>query len=400
MKNKQNTKQFLTPSLVVIFSESEGVFLKVYIFCNFIYNIYEEERLKRHGNLWQKIISYENLYLAYIKARESRSHLSSVQRFEKDVEGNLKKLQENLINKTFTTSKYNIRTIYEPKKREIYSLPFYPDRIVHHALMNILAPIFQLKLIEDTYACIPGRGLHAGLVKANQFVQKNKYCLKMDIRKFYPSVCHDILYQLMEHKIKDKDTLWLIHDIIYSVTGDKNCPIGNFTSQWFGNIYLTQLDYFCKQELRTKNYIRYCDDFLIFSNDKVELNKCLKEIEQFLSDELKLVMSKKDLFQVTRGVDFLGYRYFKGYILLRKRTARGIQKRLKKLYLLYDNGKISHEKMLSHLSSVDGYISWANSYNFRNKIQLDTRLKEVRRCLKIYRSSVILQTTAFSKVTK
>lgn len=347
--------------------------------------------MKRFGNLWHKVISYENLYSAYLKARQGRGNLESVKRFEQDIEGNLKRLQQSLINKTFTTSNYNTRTIYEPKQRIIYILPFYPDRILQHALMNIIAPIFHARFISDTYACIPDRGLHAGLIKANSYVQKNKYCLKMDIKKFYPSIHHETLYRIIERKIKDKDVLWLVANIINSFQGDRNCPIGNLTSQWFGNIYLTQLDYFCKQNLRAKNYIRYCDDFLIFSNSKEELNKNAQLIQEYLGNVLKLRMSKCDLFPVTRGVDFLGYRYFKGYILLRKRTARGIIRRLKKLYSEYDKGHIDAEKMLSHLSSVEGYISWANSYNFRRKINIDDRIKGVRRCLKIYQSLAISQ---------
>ena len=351
--------------------------------------------MKRHGNLWDKVISYDNLYSAYIKARKGRRHLESVRRFEKDVEGNLKKLQKSLIDKTFTTSQYNTRVIHEPKERTIYILPFYPDRILQHALMNIIAPIFQQKFIKDTYACIPDRGLHVGLTRANLYSQRNKYCLKMDIKKFYPSIHHDTLYKIMERKIKDKNVLWLLKDIIYSFETERNTPIGNLTSQWFGNIYLTQLDYFIKQKLKAKDYIRYCDDFLVFSNDKKQLNVFAKEIRSFLDTELKLTMSKCDLFKVSRGVDFLGYRYFQGYILLRKRTAKGIKKRLKKLYSEYDKGRISHEKMLSHLASVEGYTKWANSHNFRNCIDLEHRIREVRRCFRISQSLQILNKKAF-----
>lgn len=209
----------------------------------------------------------------------------------------------------------------------------------------------------------------------------------MDIKKFYPSISHNILYKMIERKIKDKEVLWLVKDIIYSFPDETNVPIGNLTSQWFGNIFLTQLDYFIKQHLRVKDYIRYCDDFLIFGNDKDFLNKCDKEIVNFLKNTLNLNMSKHDLFHTKRGVDFLGYRYFSNYILLRKRTARGIKRRLKLLYSEYDKGHIPPEKMLSHLSSVDGYTKWANSYNFRRTIDLDRRIMEVRQCLRIIRSS-------------
>lgn len=359
------------------------------IFCIILLGRY----MKRHGNLWQQIINYDNLYLAYTKARKGRGRLASVKRFEKDVEGNLKKLQQSLINHTFTTSTYNTRVVYEPKQRVIYILPFFPDRILQHALMNILAPIFQKTFIKDTYACIPDRGLHAGLTRAYLFSQRNKYCLKMDIKKFYPSIHHETLYKIIERKIKDKDVLWLVKNIIYSFEGDVNCPIGNLTSQWFGNIYLTQLDYFIKQELRAKDYIRYCDDYLIFSNDKRQLNDFAKRIAEFLDKKLHLFMSKCDLFHVSRGVDFLGYRYFVNYILLRKRTSKRIKRRLRALYRDFDKGQIPPDKMLSQLSSVDGYTKWANSYNFRQHIQFNDKLKEVKRCFRITQSIANLKMT-------
>ena len=220
---------------------------------------------------------------------------------------------------------------YEPKQRTIYILPFCPDRVVQHALMNILIPIWQPMFIRDSYACITGRGKHAGSRRTMEYVRRNRYCLKCDVHHFYVSVVHDILYEMIERKIKCPDTLWLIRDIVYSFPGGKNVPIGNLTSQWFGNYYLTALDRFVKEHLHVADYVRYCDDFILFGNDKKQLNEFSKAVVEFLADRLQLTLSKCDLFPVSRGVDFLGYRHFPDYILLRKSTAKRIARRLREL---------------------------------------------------------------------
>ena len=195
--------------------------------------------MKRHGNLFGRIVSPDNLHQAWKLAKEHKSSFRSVQKFAKDVDGNLSRIRQSLIDKTFTTARYTPRVVFEPKQRTIYVLPFNPDRVVQHALMNVLIPIWQSLFITDTYACITGRGQHAGSRRTMEYVRRNRYCLKCDVRHFYVSVVHDLLYEMVERKIKCPDTLWLIKDIIYSFPGGKNVPIGNLTSQWFGNYYLT-----------------------------------------------------------------------------------------------------------------------------------------------------------------
>lgn len=244
--------------------------------------------VRKYNNLWDKIISIDNLELAFQRAKKGKTSYRAVKKFEENKEQNLKLIQESLINKTFKTSKYFSKTIYEPKERIIYILPFYPDRIVQHALINVLEPIFVNMFIKDSYACIKDRGLHKGSLRTTEYVKRNKYCLKCDIRKFYPSINQDILFKLIKRKIKCKNTLWLIEDIIYSFDGGYNVPIGNLTSQWFGNFYMHELDRYVKEELKIKDYIRYCDDFCLFSNSKQELNICKDKVEYFLTNTLDL----------------------------------------------------------------------------------------------------------------
>jgi len=332
--------------------------------------------MKRHGNLYERITSFENIKLAYAKTRKGKTWQHQVKTFNINAEENLKRIQEMLINKVFRTSLYHTKHIYEPKGRVIYIVPFSPDRIVHHALMNILEPIYIPMFIHDSYACIEGKGLHAGSQRTMEFVRANKYCLKCDISKFYPSIKHDILFNIFKRKIKCRDTMNLIKAIIYSMSGGQNVPIGNYTSQWFGNIYLNELDQRVKHVYKIKHYIRYCDDFIFFHNDKAELRRIDKDLNIFLNERLGLKTSKCELFPVSQGVDFLGYRHFPKYILLRKSTAVRVKRRLKRLPQLFETGKVSFEYFRSCIASYTGWMRWANCHNLGIKLQLD-RLQEI-----------------------
>lgn len=331
--------------------------------------------MKRHGNLWDKIIDIENIKLAYKKAKKGKTWQNTIKTFDTDFDSNIMSIHEALKNKTFTTSEYKTMTITEPKLRTIYKLPFAPDRIIQHALMNVVEPIWDKMFIHNSYACRVGKGIHAGSKKTMEFVRNSKYCLKLDISKFYPSIDHDILFDIIKRKIKCKDTLWLFENIIYSFPGGRNTPIGNYTSQWFGNLYMNELDYFLKHEHHIKKYIRYCDDFCLFSNDKHLLNSMIPVIVNFLKDKLRLTLSKCDLFPVYRGVDFLGYRHFRDYILVRKSTVKRVKRRLRKLYQIISKGSFDAEKARSSIASTEGWLKWANAYNLKKSIGLES-LKE------------------------
>jgi len=326
--------------------------------------------MKRHGNLWDKIIDPDNLYKAYRKARKGKAWQRGILEFEEDVEGNLLKLQKMLCTGEFTTATYRSKTIFEPKKREIYILPFYPDRIIQHALLQVVAPIWDNLMIHDSYACREGKGMHDASRKTMRHVHNYKYCLKCDISKFYPSIDHNILMKIVEKKIKCKPTLNLLEDIIRSFDGGKNTPIGNYTSQWFGNLYMNELDINLKQKHGVKTLIRYCDDFVMFSNSKDELNKLKKHIEVFIKDKLDLTFSKWSIFKVSQGVDFLGYRHFPNKILLRKTTAKRVAKRIKALPTLLMLGEITFEQYKSSIASTKGWLQWANTYNLKLNLRL------------------------------
>lgn len=331
---------------------------------------YPYQIMKRHNNLYQKITSLDNIKLAYKKARRGKGWQDTVKEFEKDLENNLLKIQESLVDQTYKVSPYRTKIITEPKKRKIFILPFAPDRIVQHAVVNILEPIWDKLFIYHSYACRKNKGMHRASKRTMQAVRSKKYCLKMDISKFYPSINHKILFKIIKRKIKCSQTLDLLKRIIFCIKGSKNVPIGNLTSQWFGNLYLNELDQLVKHKFKIEFYVRYCDDFCLYHNSKSKLHDLLEKIRLFLKEKLKLKLSKFDIFPVKRGVDFVGYRHFPNYILLRKSTAKRVKKRLRRLPDLLRKGKITDKQYESSIASTKGWLKWANTHNLQKTLNL------------------------------
>lgn len=325
--------------------------------------------MKRYKNLWDSFVSEENLELAAKKAVQSKKSKRVTQYFLKNKQKLLAELRTSLIDGAFHTSEYKIRKIFEPKERLIYILPLYPDHVVHHALINILGPIWQKSFVHDSYACIPGKGLHKASQKIMQFVRRNKFVLQCDIRKFYPSINHDIMFNIVKRKIADEKLLAVIGDVINSCGDKTNLPIGNLTSQWMGNVYMNELDHFVKEQLKCRDYIRYCDDFCLFANDKNVLAQYLDELRVFLKNKLELDFSKSAIFPVARGVTFIGYRHFKNFILLRKYGAKKIRRRIKNIAKYNDTSDLA----VGQLSAYYGWIKWCNSHNFISKVCMDAQ---------------------------
>lgn len=306
--------------------------------------------MKRLNNLYQQIYSMDNLQLADRKARKGKSDQYGIQAHDKNRDCNLAILHNLLKNKTYQTSAYTTFKIYEPKEREISRLPYYPDRITHHAVMNILEPVFVSTFTADTYSCIKGRGIHgaAGAVKqALKDVHGTKYCLKLDIKKFYPNIDHNVLKLLLGMKFKDHDLLWLLGEIIDSAPG---VPIGNYLSQYFANFYLTYFDHWLKETKKLKYYFRYADDLVILSDSKADLHQILSEIRNYLADNLKLsIKGNYQVFPVdARGIDFVGYRFYHTHTLLRK----SIKKNFARMIALRRNRQ-----------SIASYYGWAKHCN-------------------------------------
>jgi len=291
--------------------------------------------MKRFNNLYPTICSVENLQAADAIARNGKAKQYGVIAHDRNREANILKLHEMLINKTYRTSMYSTFKIFEPKEREIFRLPYYPDRIVHHAVMRCLEPIFVSTFTADTYSCIKGRGIHGAsnaVKKALKDVPGTKYCLKLDIKKFYPNIDHRILKQLLRRKIKDVDLLWLLDGTIDSAPG---LPIGNYLSQYFANFYLTYFDHWIKETKQVKYYFRYADDLVILSDSKAYLHQLLVDIKKYLHHNLKLeVKGNHQVFPISvkngRYLDFLGYGYYHTHTRLRKRTKQNFARKVAK----------------------------------------------------------------------
>jgi RNA-directed DNA polymerase len=299
--------------------------------------------MKRIGNVFDKIVNIENLKIADKKAKRGKLNQKEIREYFKDREFNLQKLYNTLINGEFETSKYSIFRVYEPKERVISKLPFFPDRVTQWGVYLQLEKIFTPTFTADTYSAIKGRGIHKmsdNLEKSLKDVENTKYCLKLDIKQFYPSVNNEILKKKIRRKIKCERTLDLLDNIINSAKG---LPLGNLLSQLFANIYLNELDHYIKQELKVKYYFRYCDDICILSGNKQELHRFLHIVRQKLID-LKLEL--KDNYQIfpieKRGIDVVGYRHFHTHKLLRKS--------IKKRYIKNKNKK-THYSWLKHCNS-------------------------------------------------
>jgi retron-type reverse transcriptase len=331
--------------------------------------------MKTYNDLYSKIYSFENIYVAYLKARKNKRYHPEVLRFSVNLEENLINIQKELINKTYKTGEYKHFVVYEPKERLISALPF-KDRVVQHAICNIIEPIFEKSFIYDSHACRKEFGVLSGVLRTTEFLRavsqnsEKVYCLKGDVSKYFPSIDHEVLKKLIRKRIRCKDTLNLIYEII-DKSGDMcGMPIGNLTSQLFANIYLNELDHYVKNTLRVKYYIRYMDDFVILSNDKKYLNQTLNNIRLFLQKELKLKLNKKTkVFLVKqRSVDFLGYKIWSTHRLLRKCNVKRTKRKFKKFQKLYKERAITLKDINPSIMSWLGHAKWADSYKLRVKI--------------------------------
>lgn len=289
--------------------------------------------------MYDKILSFPNLLQAYYKARRNKRYRRRLQKMEIDFENRLLIISESLKNQTYKPKKYHRFVVFEPKKRQI-SAPAFIDRIIHHAIMTIIDPLFESQFIPNSFACRKNKGTHFGMLKTAQcyrnFAKKYPifYVLKCDIKQYFASIDHQILFKLLAQTLTCPRTLQLLKIIIesYEDLQGKGIPIGNLTSQLFANVYLHQLDLCIQNVLKEQNYFRYMDDFIIFSQDKEYLIMLRCEIGVFLKKNLGLSLhpKKANILRADRGLDFLGYLIKKDVTVLRKKTLRRYKKRHKR----------------------------------------------------------------------
>lgn len=343
--------------------------------------------MKRYDHLFEKICDIENLRKAHKNAKKGKGWYKEVQEIDKDPDKYLKQIREMLINHTYRTSEYEV--FYKDdgrKKRKIYKLPYFPDRICQWAILQVIEPCIVSNLTTDTYSAIPERGIHKGLTKLQAAMWNNpeecKYCLKLDARHYYQSINHNILKEKYSRMFNDNELLWLLNEIIDSIqTADiedltaiylleedidpeTGIPIGNYLSQYSGNYYFSSFDHWIKERKYVKYYFRYMDDIVIFGKTKEELFTLKKEIDVYFSNELKLNI--KGNWQVfpsyVRGVDFLGYRTFYKYTLLRKSTCQEMKKKMTAIRNKVEAGNMMNYSEWCSINSYKGWLKYADSF--------------------------------------
>lgn len=343
--------------------------------------------MKRHGNLFPQITDFGNLLAAARQAERGKRYQPNVLAFNARLEERLIGLQAALRAKTYCPGEYTTFEIKEPKPRLISAAP-YQDRVVHHALCNIIGPIFERTFIADSYANRIGFGTHRALRRFTAFCRSSRYVFQSDIKKYFPSIDHDILKSLIRRKIKCPDTLWLIDTIIDHSNpqepvydyfdGDepltpfqrrRGLPIGNLTSQFFANIYLNGFDHFVKERLHAAKYLRYVDDFAVFHDDRAFLQDVRPAVEAYLAGlRLKIHPVKSQIFATRKGANFVGFRIFLDYTRVRNENLRRARRRLRQMQTDYADGVIGQQEITQSLRSWIAHLEHGDTWRLRERI--------------------------------
>ncbi len=337
---------------------------------------------------YERLCSWDNLHLAYRKAAKGKRGKPPVAAFEYHLEDHLLQLQEELLHKSYRPGGYHSFYIHEPKRRLISAAPF-RDRVVHHALCNIIEPRFERGFIFDSYANRVGKGTHRALARCQQFARRYCYVLQCDIRQFFPSIDHAILRTILARRIEDDDILWLIDrilesgkgvlsetyemvyfagDDLFAVHRPRGLPIGNLTSQFWANCYLDGLDHFVKRELRCKGYLRYVDDFLLFGDDKRTLWAWKHRLEERLA-RLRLVIHEgAHPRPVNEGIPFLGFVVYAERRKLKRRKGIYYRKRFRRMLRNYLAGRIDAEQITASVRGWVNHVRYANTVGLRKAV--------------------------------
>ncbi len=323
--------------------------------------------MKTYKNLYQELCSEENIALAFKKARKRKSKKPYVIEFEGNLKENLELLRSELLDESYQPKPLRTFIVREPKTRKIRK-SYFRDRVVHHAICNILEPIFDKWFIYDSFANRKGKGTLNAIKRFDKFKNKvsknniiNCYVLKADIKHYFNEVNHTILINILRNKIRDEQLISLILKVLKNHSEEIGMPLGNMTSQFFANVYLNELDQFIKKDLKAKYYIRYVDDFVILHNNKYILENYKEKINTFLKEELKLELhkNKSKILMLKRGIPFLGFRHFQYHRLLRKANILTMRKKI---------AQDDYEIICNYLEGWIAYAKQANTYNLRHKV--------------------------------
>lgn len=322
--------------------------------------------MKRAGHLTEKIAELDNLYLAFVKASKGKQRKREVQEFREHFDDQIEELRNEILSGDIRVGNYHYFTIHDPKERIICAAPF-RERVLHHAIMNVCHKYFDRTLIDTTYATRHGKGVYAAMDKAVEAATRYEWIVKLDFRKYYDSIDHFVLKHLLERMYKDPILLRMFFRIIDSYHADTGIglPIGNLTSQYFANQYLSRLDHLAKEFLRIPIYIRYMDDILMAANDKYELIRNVRTMERLARSELHLTLKPPIFHRAQNGVVFLGYRVLPHHYLLAGRSKRRFRTKLTVYERYLHKGIWTEQEYLEHLLPLLAYIQHADCWGFR-----------------------------------
>lgn len=336
--------------------------------------------MKRVTAAFDQITTFHNLMEAARLTLRGNRHKPAAAQFWFDLEPEVLQLQDELIRGVWTPRPYRIFTIYESKPRQICASDI-RDRVVHHAICRVLDPIFERRLIYDTYACRRGKGSHAAVRRAQLFMRGSGYYLQCDVSKYFASIDHGAMKTLYRKMIRDRRLLRLLDQIVdHAVPGydsGRGMPIGNLTSQYFANLYLGELDHFIKERLRVRRYVRYMDDWLLFSDDKGQLHKFLSEIRNFLGDQLRLKLKEKAvrIAPVGEGATFLGFQVYRGILRLGRGKLARVRRTIRHSEKMFQAGVIDEEALSRSVSSMLGHWTQANTLAARRRLTDGSMIK-------------------------
>lgn len=331
--------------------------------------------MKRVGNLYPRIADFGNLYLAFRKAFKGAKRSGETLAFYFNMEWELLALRKELAERSYAPGGYRYFNVYDPKERTIAVAPF-RDRVVHHAIVNVLEPIYESRFIFDSYATRKDKGTHRAVLRAQEFLRKHQWYLKADIQQYFASVNIDIMASILGRKIKDKDTMRLLRLILdCGGNGSQGLPIGNLTSQFLANVYLDPFDHFVKETLQVKQYIRYMDDLVIFSDDRQKLKDLRGELSAYLKDELELSLKEKSVIinQRSNGLSFLGTRVFPKLIRIKRENLTRSMRRYRHQEREFQAGKIDEETLCQSVQSIVGHMSFYDTLNLRKCVFTGSR---------------------------
>ena len=325
--------------------------------------------MKRANHLMSRIADPDNLRLAFWKAQRGKHGKREVEHFRKNLDARLLLLRRQIQTARIDVGHYHYFTIYDPKERVICAASF-PERVLHHALMNVCHEVFENFQIWDSYATRLGKGTYAALYRAYAFQKRYRWFLKLDVRKYFDSIDHVVLQKLLQRRFKERRLLSVFEQIIssYETAPGKGVPIGNLTSQYFANYYLAYADRLVKEQLKVRAYVRYMDDMVLWGDDKALLKEAGRALQQFLRDVLQVELKVWCLNKSIHGLNFVGYRLFPDDIKLNNRSKRRFIQKMKTYWQKAESGVWTQKEYQNHILPVLAFAEHASTRALRKKV--------------------------------